>query len=87
MELVTVTIRRKNLYRVECSNPFTGKQEYIGLFATELEAHKAWQAKKHEYACLLADMQTDERIASLTRDVCPDKDTNGNKLTTLHPIC
>lgn len=47
----------------------------IGYFSTELEAHKAWQAKKHEYACQLADLQTDPRVAKALRErYAPDKD-------------
>jgi len=66
---------KKKPYQARCSNPFIGKQEYIGMYPTELEAHKAWQAKKHEYACLLADMQNDKRIASRLREMyAPDKD-------------
>ena len=66
--------RKKNLYKASCSNPLGGS-DYIGYYPTELEAHKAWQAKKHEYACLLADLQSDERIASRLREMyAPDKD-------------
>ena len=43
---------KKNPYEAKCRDPFGGSR-YIGLFPTELEAHKAWQAKKHEYACML----------------------------------
>jgi hypothetical protein len=44
------------------------------MFPTELEAHKAWQARKHELACMLADLQTDDRIASRLREMyAPDK--------------
>lgn len=65
----------KNPYSARCSNPSTGKSEYIGLFPTELEAHKAWQAKKHEYACLLANQQQDPRVAKALRErYAPDKD-------------
>ena len=59
---------KKNPYKANCRNPFGGSS-YIGMFPTEIEAHKAWQAKKHEYACLLADEQTDERIASRLREM------------------
>ena len=65
---------KKNPYQARCSNPFGGSR-YIGHYTTELEAHLAWQAKKHEYACMLADQQTDERIASRLREMyAPDKD-------------
>lgn len=65
---------KKKPYEARCSNPFGGGR-YISIFPTEIEAHKAWQAKKHEYACLLADVQTDERIAKVLRErYAPDKD-------------
>lgn len=62
----------------KCSNPFNINPDvgrYLGLFDTELEAHKAWQAKKHEYACLLAEEQKDPRVADALRNrYAPDKD-------------
>lgn len=62
-------------YRAKCNNPFTRKQEHLGYFATELEAHKAWQAKKHEYSCRLADLQQDSRVAeALRKRYAPDTD-------------
>lgn len=65
---------KKNLYRARCSDPFGGS-EHTGYYRTELEAHKAWQAKKHEYALQLSDLQQDERIASRLREMyAPDKD-------------
>ena len=47
-----------------CSNPFTGKDEYLGRFDSELEAHHAWKKRKHELACKLAEMQHDERVSA-----------------------
>lgn len=62
-------------YRSGCRDPFNNNQTHLGLFHTELEAHKAWQAKKHEYACMLADLQQDERVAKALRErYAPDKD-------------
>ena len=46
-----------------CCNPFTKKQEYLGLFVNELEAHKAWLKRKLELAHLIAEEQADERVA------------------------
>lgn len=61
-------------YQASCDNPF-GAGKYLGVFHTELEAHKAWQAKKHEYACQLADVQQDQRVADALRHrYSPDKD-------------
>lgn len=33
--------KKKNPYKASCKNPF-GKGSHIGLFSTEIEAHKAW---------------------------------------------
>jgi hypothetical protein len=72
-------INSKNRFKSSCGNPFTAKQEYLGLFPTELEAHKAWQAKKHEYACMLADKQDDPRVVKALRErYSPDKDWTKN---------
>lgn len=58
-----------------CNNPFSDTGHYLGYFANELEAHKAWQAKKHGYACALADLQDDPRVADALRQrYAPDKD-------------
>lgn len=63
-------------YVAQCSDPFkVDKRGYVGVFPTELEAHKAWQAKKHEYACKLAIIQPDERVAIVLKELyAPDKD-------------
>lgn len=49
-------------YVAQCRNPFTKRGQYLGRFATELEAHLAWKHRKHELACLLAEKETDQRI-------------------------
>lgn len=65
---------RKVPYMSRCSDPF-GNNNHVGYYETELEAHKVWQAKKHEYACQLADLQEDERVAKALRErYAPDKD-------------
>jgi hypothetical protein len=46
-----------------CRNPFTRKQEHLGLFKTEQEAHNAWAKRKLELARELASIQTDPRVA------------------------
>ena len=46
-----------------CCNPFTKKNEYLGLFDCELEAHQTWLNRKLELATLLAEEQTDSRVA------------------------
>jgi hypothetical protein len=52
--------RRRGKYMARC---FTGKQEYLGYFASEEEAHKAWLTRKLEHAYSLSAIQTDERVA------------------------
>lgn len=54
-------------FQSNCSNPFTKKMEYLGLFHCPQEAHHAWKKRKHELACQLADIQTDERVAEALR--------------------
>lgn len=68
--------RKKNPYLSQCRNPFNKKgRGHISYYPTELEAHLAWQAKKHEYALQLADSQSDERVAKVLRELyAPDKD-------------
>lgn len=50
-------------YKSMCSNPFTKKQEHLGRFTCEQEAHNAWLNRKLELAYELAAIQTDERVA------------------------
>ena len=61
--------KKRNKFRSQCHNASTGEREYLGLFTDELEAHLAWKAKKHEFACQLADSEyvTDERLANALR--------------------
>ena len=52
----------------QCNNPFTKKYEYLGLFTCPNQAHQAWKKRKHELACQLADLQTDERVTEALRN-------------------
>jgi hypothetical protein len=58
-----------NKFKAQCSNPFTKRQEYLGLFDCPDQAHLAWKRRKHELACQLADSEyvTDERVAKALR--------------------
>lgn len=47
----------RNKFLSKCSNPFTGEQEHLGYFTSELEAHLTWKRKKHEHAYALADSE------------------------------
>lgn len=72
---VDATGREKKPYRARCSNPFTKKLEHVGYFATELEAHLAWKAKKHEHSLQFADLQDDPRVAKVLMErYAPDTD-------------
>lgn len=65
----------KNPYKAYCQNPFASGNGYIGRFGSELEAHLAWKAKKHKYACQLAENQKDHRVVSvLLKRYAPDTD-------------
>jgi len=62
--LIGVCFHKKNgKFMSKCSNPFTKKYEYLGLFTCELEAHQAWLKCKLELAHELAAEQTDQRVA------------------------
>lgn len=52
-----------NKFNSRCSNPFTKKQENLGYFTSEIGAHQAWLKRKLDLAHLLAEIQTDERVA------------------------
>lgn len=59
--------KSKGAIFASCSNPFTDKYEKLGRFESSEAAHKAWKKRKHELACQLADLQTDERVAEALR--------------------
>lgn len=58
---------QKQKFMSYCRNPFTDKQEHIGYFHCPDKAHNAWRKRKHELACQLADIQTDQRVADALR--------------------
>ena len=49
-------------YCASCSNPFTGKREYLGYYSTPEEAHESWRKHKHELAQLVAATESDMRV-------------------------
>ena len=55
--------KRDGKFRAQCQNPFTRKNEFLGYFDSEQEAHNAWVKRKLELAHLLAAEQTDPRVA------------------------
>jgi hypothetical protein len=64
-----------NKFLARCKDPFKINNPYIGLFKTELEAHLAWQTRKHQYSCMLANLQIDSRVSEVLRTkYAPNKD-------------
>lgn len=63
--------KQGNGYIAKCSNPFSNSEDgrYLGYFSTEIGAHLAWKAKKHQYACMWADLQQDSRVAYALRSM------------------
>ena len=52
-----------NKFKSQCRNPLTKKNEHLGLFTCEQEAHEAWIKRKLELAKELAAIQTDPRVS------------------------
>ena len=60
--------KRDSIFESQISNPFTGKDEYLGRYTNQDDGHQAWRKRKRELAHQLADMQTDPRIADALRN-------------------
>ncbi|MBV2128190.1 hypothetical protein [Arsukibacterium indicum] len=60
--------KRDNNFQSYCKNPVTGKCEHLGYFICPDEAHAAWRRRKHEFACQLANTQSDPRVANALRE-------------------
>lgn len=56
-----------NKFSARCGNPFTGKQEHLGVFDNPLDAHHLWKKRKHEIACRLAEICDDVRLSEVLR--------------------
>jgi len=59
--------KKTHKFQVRCRNPFSGEREWLGLYHSANQAHEVWRKRKHEFACMLADMQSDERAAMALR--------------------
>lgn len=57
---------RTGKYEAQCKQLGNGRV-HLGTFNTPEEAHEAWRAEKHRLALLLADQQTDPRVAAALR--------------------
>jgi len=69
--MLGVSITSSGKFKARCSNPFntTKKEEVIGTYTTEIEAHLAWKARKHEHGLRLAEEQSDQRIALILKNL------------------
>ncbi len=56
-------------FSAHCRNPFTLKNEFLGVFDTPDEAHSTWKRRKHELACLIADLESDARVKRSLRNM------------------
>lgn len=59
--------KREEKFLARCCNPENGKHEFLGYYDCPDNAHHAWRKRKHKYACIYADMQTDTRVADALR--------------------
>ena len=59
---IGVHLYQTGKYQARCQNPFSGKQEHLGYFSTQEEAHEAWRKRKHELAQLVAATESDMRV-------------------------
>lgn len=59
--------KEKRKFKSSCNNPFSGKYESLGYFDCPNDAHKSWRKRKHQLACIYADLQSDPRIAKALR--------------------
>lgn len=57
--------KRDKKFQSNCMNPFTNKQEHLGYFSNELDAHKAWKKKKLEHAIALSELPENKYLEDL----------------------
>jgi hypothetical protein len=63
--------KKGNGFQSRISNPFTKEREYLGYFQSEVSAHLAWKARKHElamqWAALLEKDGGDARVIKVLK--------------------
>lgn len=60
--------KKRRKFYAQCSDPFTKKRGGLGFFDSPESAHQAWKRRKHELACQLANLQTNDMVANLLRN-------------------
>lgn len=62
---IGVSLEKKSLkFKAQCYNVQSGKKEYLGLFDSPVDAHRAWLCFKLKQAKFLAEKQKDNRVAN-----------------------
>jgi uncharacterized lipoprotein YajG len=62
-----------DIQKIDCVNKYkavinvNGKTKHLGVFSTPEEAHKTWLTEKNLLANILADKQSDHRVAEALR--------------------
>lgn len=64
---VTDADSKINPFWGSCKDPLKRYSTHLGYYKTEIDAHLAWKAKKHEYALELADLEEDSRVKAALR--------------------
>lgn len=64
---IGVSAHKDGGFVARCWNPFKQKREYLGRFEDATVGHLVWKKRKHELACIYADMQPDPRVAEALR--------------------
>lgn len=54
--------KERSKFMAKCKNPFSGKTMFLGRYSNELDAHEAWRKQKHEFAQLVAEVESDSRV-------------------------
>lgn len=65
--------KEKQKYFAQCSDPFTKKRGFLGYFLTQEDAHNAWLKRKHELACIYADLLQDSRVGEALKNLYQPK--------------
>lgn len=60
--------RDRKMFRASCQNPFSGEQERIGQYKSELEGHLAWRKRKSQHCDSLIDKYDSEIVKSAIRN-------------------
>lgn len=60
----------------QCRNSITGKNNHLGLYVNEVDAHLAWVRRKVEIGRLIAKEQKSEKVKSALLAWCDKLETN-----------